>query len=318
LTAGGRDPKPAVAMRRPAKAVRHRDFISSLLLTSALLGLIALAIEGVQVYLAPVVVASVIVMITGFRYFFRGSRFFAFALANLIGVYACVFLFFVESNFQSVSAWMLSIGFVMPLLAFLGGSLLRRRSIHRVIFSRRIRDEGHFARVVVWLTPVFAVGATTFLLPQLEASAYLQSRIFIAAMAVISVVVLSASRDVAVFLLDIGLLFGAFFQRAARLVAPAFAFLTFYSLLAIVFAAIYTVVDRISLQPNFQIAGSIRTVNFPECLYLSVTTLGMVGSSDIVPITNSVRMIHTVEIVSGLLLLLFGFDEIMSYSRQRR
>jgi voltage-gated potassium channel len=304
--------------RPQANAVHPRTFVHSLLFTAALLGLISLSIEAAKGYLALLVIGSVATIVAAFHYLFKGNRFFGFALANLTGVYACVFLFFVESNFRDVDLLALWIGFIIPLLAFLVGSLWRRHSIERLIVSNKIRDDGHFGRVLVWLVPVFAIGVLTFLMPQDGVSATVEATAFLGAMAAIGGIVLFVSRDVAVFLLDTALLFEHFFQRIAKLVAPAFAFLTFYSLLVIVFAASYSVIDRISAQRNFRIDGVIREFNFPESLYFSLTTLSTAAYGDIFPISNAARVIVALEIVCGLLLLLFGFNEIISYSRQHR
>jgi voltage-gated potassium channel len=297
-------------------AAHPRTLVHSLLFTAALLGLISFSIEAAKGYLALLVIGSVAAIVAAFHYLFKGNRFFGFALANLTGVYACVFLFFVESNFRAVDLLVLWIGFVTPLLAFLGGSLWRRRSIEHLIASNRIRDESHFARVLAWLVPVFAVGVLTFLLPQEGISKAFENVAFLGAMAAIGGIVVFVSRDVAVFLLDTALLFEHFFQRIARLIAPAFAFLTFYSLLVIVFAASYSVIDRISAQRNFRIDGVVRTIDFPESLYFSLTTLSTAAYGDIFPVSNAARVIVALEIVCGILLLLFGFNEIISYSRQ--
>ena len=52
--------------------------------------------------------------------------------------------------------------------------------------------------------------------------------------------------------------------------------------------------------------------------YFFVVTLSTLGYGDIVPRTNVVRVLMASEIVTGILLLLFGFSEIMAYSRVRR
>ncbi len=296
----------------------HRQLIRSLLFTCGLLGLIALAIEAEKGFLALIVMGALAGVVTAFHYLFRSSRFFAFAFANLTGVYACIFLFFAESNFREVDAPILWIGFVAPLIAFLGGSLWRRRSIHRVVSSGQVRDERHFARVLRWLLPVIAIGALTFLMPSDDSSRTVQDAAFLGAMAAIAGIILFASHDVAVFLLDTGLLFEEFFRRAARLLVPAFAFLTFYSLLVIVFATTYSLLDRLSGHGLFRIDGVIRGITFPESLYFSVITLSTVGYGDIAPASNAVRILVALEIVCGLLLLLFGFHEILTYSRERR
>ena len=112
-----------------------------------------------------------------------------------------------------------------------------------------------------------------------------------------------------------GLMFEEFFGRAARLAVPAFAFLTFYSLNVIVFAALYRIVERLSGEPQFLVDGAPGTLSFSEALYFSLISVSTVGYGDIAPSGSLVQLLASVQIVLGLLLLLFGFYEIMSYAR---
>lgn len=289
----------------------------SIVLTAGLLALISLSVAAAEGYLAPVVVASVAALVGVFRWHFRSSRAFCLALANLAGVYACVFLFFAESNFPQASVAALSVGFIAPLSAFAAGSLRHRHTIESVIRSGRLPYQGHLGRILSWLAPVFGIGALTFLLPQQSTPASVQDLALLGAMAAISMIVLFVSRDVAIFLLDTGLLFEEFFERAAGLVMPAFAFLTFYSLLVILFASLYSIVDHASGGVHFRVEGVRKMISFPESLYFSVMTLSTVGYGDIVPASNLARVLTALEIVCGILLLLFGFNEIFSFARRR-
>jgi voltage-gated potassium channel len=295
----------------------RRGFSLAFAATAALLGLIGLLLGIAEGYLAVAMIGAVIAVIASFHYLFGASRAFIFALANLVATYSCVFLFFAQSNFEEVGAGGLSIGFLMPLAAFLLGSLRRRRDIREVILSRRLRDEQGFARVLLWLAPVFAIGLLTFLVPRGAGSDGAQLFWLLLAMAGVSAIVFLVSHDVAVFLLDTELLFTAFFRRIARLVVPAFAFLSFYALLVILFASFYSIADY-AAAPNFRIDGVARALSFPETLYFSLTTLSTVGYGDISPATNLARFVSAFEIVSGILLLLFGFNEIFSFAQQRR
>ena len=64
-------------------------------------------------------------------------------------------------------------------------------------------------------------------------------------------------------------------------------------------------------------AGEPLDLSFTECLYFSIITLSTVGYGDLVPLSPLVRVIVGVEIICGVLLLLFGFSEIISYSRDK-
>lgn len=285
----------------------------SVLLTASLVGLVALAVGTGEGYLSAVVVGSILVLAGIFRIPFRASRAFCLTLSNLVGIYACIFLFFVESDFFNASAAALSIAFMLPLLAFVAGSFWHRDTIMRVAVSGHIRDQRHFLRILGWLIPVFAIGGLSSLLPDAFLSGN-QNSILLVAMTSIALIVLFVSRDVAIFLLDTGLLFEAFFSRMTGLVVPAFAFLTCYSLLVILFASVYTVLDHFAGGTNFRVDGALRAISFPESLFFSLTTLSTVGYGDITPISSAVRVVAAGEIVCGILLLLFGFNEIFSFA----
>jgi mRNA degradation ribonuclease J1/J2 len=66
-------------------------------------------------------------------------------------------------------------------------------------------------------------------LSQISQSAADTQFAFLVAMLTIGMIVLAVSTNVAIFLVDTGLLFEEFFQRISHLIIPAFAFLTFYS-----------------------------------------------------------------------------------------
>jgi voltage-gated potassium channel len=61
----------------------------------------------------------------------------------------------------------------------------------------------------------------------------------------------------------------------------------------------------------FMIHNKAAFLSFAEAMYFSVITLATVGYGDITPQAPLVRGLATVEVVAGLLLLLFGFGEIM-------
>lgn len=298
-----------------ARAGSRRSWLGGALATALLLGLIALSIRSVSGDLTFVLLGSVGLVVGAFHYLFPGSQFFTLALTNFIGVYACIFVFFLESNFHTITPLIHGIAFVMPLAAFLGGAWARAEDIRRIVMSRRLREGGHFDRIFLWMAPVWGIGALTFLVPEHDVSAQTLSVIFLLSMSAIAGIVAFVARDIAIFLIDAGLLFEGFFQQAARLVLPAFAFLTFYSLCIILFGALYTIMDRFMVEPNFVIEGVRRDLTFPEGLYFSIVTFATVGYGDIHPVSGAVRLVCGVEIIMGVLLLLFGFSAIIGHAR---
>jgi voltage-gated potassium channel len=113
-------------------------------------------------------------------------------------------------------------------------------------------------RAAVWLAPVFLVGTIVILLSRTVGTEANMDAVFLAAMSIIGLIVLAVSRDVAIFLVDAGLLFEKFFSRVSRLVIPAFAFVTFYSLLVILFASAYRLISVYTSGPHFYM-GALLT-----------------------------------------------------------
>jgi voltage-gated potassium channel len=285
-------------------------------LSVGLVGLIALSVAAKESYLAAVVVVSIVAMVGIFWLVFQSGRAFCITLANLVGVYACLFLFFSESNFARASAWSLSLAFVLPLVGFVAGTFRHRAAITHVAKSSLRREERKLPSVVAWLVPVFGVGAVSCLLPGAGLSSIGIDLALLTASGTIALIVFAVSRDVAEFLRDTGLLFDEFFRRIAALAVPAFAFLTFYSLLVILFATVYSVLDHAMGGGDFRIDGTMRAITFSESLYFSLMTLSTVGYGDIAPASGAIRLVAAAEIVSGILLLLFGFNEIFNFSRR--
>src|SRR5579863_2054556 len=159
-----------------------------LILTAGLVGLIALSAAASESYLAVLVLISIAGLVGVFRIAFQSSRAFCLTLANLAGVYACLFLFFYESNFQRASAFALSVAFIMPLTAFFKGSFFHREATTRVAVSDRMREGRHFLRIVAWLLPVLAVGAASFVVPGTGASGSFLDAVLLIAMTAISLI----------------------------------------------------------------------------------------------------------------------------------
>jgi len=290
--------------------------IGPIIVTVGMISLITLA-GGTHLGYSLIMLATVGTGVGVFYVVFPGSRFFAIALANALAVYACVFIYISEANFQSIGmSWQL-IGFTLPILAFLGGAWVRRVQIRHLLETQHRLEGPHFRRVFLWLIPVAVIGALTFSLTELFPGEGAVVAVYFASMSLISLIVLWVSRDVCAFLLETGLLFEDFFRRLADLAIPSFAFFTFYSMIVIVFAAIYRIIDRYAPGTHFLFTGEARDLSFIECLYFSIITLSTVGYGDLVPLSPMVRLIVSAEILFGVLLLLFGFSEIISYSREQ-
>lgn len=301
-------------MTLPIPIPALRQWAGSVAVTVVMLALIAAAIGGETWEVSATVLAAVIAVATLLHVLFPGSRFFTITFANAIGVYTCVYVSVQQSLYGDAGRTTVLTGFLLPILAFALGCFLRRDAIRSVIASDHPRLETRFGRAFLWLVPVVLVGLANFVAPLELLGPEGRTLWLLGAMSTIALVVLMASRNVAVFLIDTGLLFEDFFEIMAALVKPAFAFLTFYSMIVVLFATLYRLIGRLDPAPTFMIDGVARNPSFVESLYFSIVTLSTVGYGEIVPLSYAARVIVALQIVSGILLLLFGFHALMRHA----
>lgn len=294
-----------------------RGFLYALGFTSLLALLVAAGLAPEFPWIAAALIGGVALAVVFFALLMPGSRTFAIGLANGLAVYACLYVYLLEANFDPVPHWLQAAGFLAPVLGFLASAALQLDRIRAILATSQPRSGGHPGRIFFWLMPMALVAGVTFLVPRLPLDDAERAMVFAAAMLVVALVVAVLSRQIAIFLLDSALLFDQLFRRIGRLVTAAFAFLSLYSLLVIAFGAIYRVLDFLSDGPQFTLGGVLRDLSFSEALYFSLVTLATLGYGDVVPISAAARILVAVQTVTGLLLLLFGFAEIQRALRER-
>ncbi|MFM7083410.1 MAG: ion channel [Hyphomicrobium sp.] len=263
--------------------------------------------------IASAAIASILI-----RNLFPKRMFFSLTFINLLAIYASIFSFFMEELFGNIPPRISGVGFSFPVLAFLCGCLIWRKQIEKFVDDPQIRDGRALFGSFFWLFPVFAVGTGAFLLSLFFNLEINNERTFLLTMLLISIIVLSVSQNVSIFLVDAGLLLEEFFQRMSRMTIPAFAFLTFYSLAVIAFAAIYTLISQNIGGPHFRVDGISRSINFSEAIHFSIVTISTVGYGDIIPLSSSARLLASTEVICGVMLLLFGVSELLEYTREHR
>lgn len=292
--------------------------LTRLILSFVVVALVAFAVAGAVNALMLAIFISAAISTGVIHRLFPGKTDFSLSLANLVAVYASIFAFFVDEAFGRIDHASLGAGFAVPLAFFVGGCWWHRADIRKVVGNPEARKERGFFAVLSWLVPVLLVGVTVLVLNGVAETVINTDLAFGAAMVLIGIILLAVSRDVAMFLVESGLLFEEFFARVVKQVIPAFAFLTFYSLIAIVFASLYSILSQHSSVTHFRVGGSARALSFPEAMHFSITTLSTVGYGDIIPASNLVRVVASLEVVSGVLLLLFGVSELLEYTREHR
>ena len=286
------------------------QWLRSLGFTLVLVGLVAAAIGEDREF----AISALATCAVGFGFFyllFPGGMHFGVVVANLLAMYAGLFVFFHDANFHAASRQISIISMALPVVGFLAGCFLRRRAITGVIHARRTRPHEHLPRLRRWVPGTMAVGTISFSVPVLGLSADAQGVALLASMAVIAILVFVAARDVVLLQMDVALIFESVTARLHRMVMPVMAFLTVYSLLLVVFACLFRIAELSTGRPQLALHGTPMNASFTDALYFSVVTLSTVGYGDISPIGPLARALAAFEVVAGVLLLLFGFSEIM-------
>jgi hypothetical protein len=60
------------------------------------------------------------------------------------------------------------------------------------------------------------------------------------------------------------------------------------------------------------VEGTFRGLSFSESIYFSINTISTVGYGDIIPYSNFARLLSTLEVFCGIMLLLFGVRSCLS------
>ena len=300
-----------MTQQRPHHVGRFdRHWLHTLAFTLSLVGLVTLAM-GANLLFAATTLATCAVGFGFFYLLFATGAYFGLVMANGLAVYVSLFAFFRDANFAAASDTAALVAFALPVLAFLGGCAMSQAPIGRALAARHDELPRQLPPMVRWMPISLLVGASSFAVREWGLSPAEQGQVLMASMAVIALFVGLAARDLVVLLIDVATVFENVAERANRLAMPMMAFLTYYALVILVFTCLYRVVEMISSEGQFRVHGEVRSLSFAEALYFSVITMATVGYGDIVPEGAPVRALSAAEVVAGVLLLLFGFREIM-------
>lgn len=263
-----------------------------------------------------------VVMLTGgaglglLHWLFPRGLHFAFGTAVGYAVYTCLYVYLAEISFPDARFWAKATGFLLPIAAFLAAVRWRRAELTEAAEARSPLDVAHLPRIARWLLLVAAVGVVAAAMPVGRMDRTAQGVALLAAMATVAGVVAASVRDVVRIMVDVALILGTVGRHVGRLAVPIAAYLSIYALLAIVFACFYRIADSLSRVALFSTSQGPVRMDFVDALHFSVTTLSTVGYGDFQPHDPGVRVLASAQAVSGQLLLLFGFAEIMRGSRE--
>ena len=300
-----------------AARARHRGptrLVAWLRATAFTLALAILVAWGVgdDGYLLPAAVIGTAGLGLGFLYwlFPRGVHF-AVGTAAGLALYATLFVVLGRAQFPLAPDWSRAASFLLPVVALLGMAWWRRREMAAIVSQHAEKDLDRLPASTRWLFYTALVGIICFALPVNRMAPLPQAGALLASMAVIALIVAVAERDVVRLLVDVSLILDEISDRLRHLVVPATAFLLLYAMLVVVFAAGYRIADGLSVVPLFHGPGGPIRASYSDALHFSIATLSTVGYGDIQPQDDGIRVLASLQVAAGQLLLLFGVAEIL-------
>jgi hypothetical protein len=302
-------------IRRPPGYRPPEGWARSTLMTLAF-GLVVAGGLADQGTVFPFLVVGVAALGLGTLYLlFPHGLHFAFGTSAGLAVYACLFAVMGRAAFPAAPPQARAAAFLLPVLAFLVAVWWRRHSLRLVAEAERPFDLGHLPRMARWLIPVWAVGAFALALPVNRLPVFDQGAALLMAMGVIAMIVAASVRGVVLLLTDMALITEELAGRASRMLVPVVAFLAMYAMLVILFACFYRIAQGLSVHSLFHGPQGPVPLPFPDALYFSLVTQATVGYGDVTPHDDGIRLLASLQVVAGQVLLLFGFAEIMRTRR---
>ncbi|MBY0339112.1 MAG: potassium channel family protein [Acetobacteraceae bacterium] len=294
-------------MRRASR----RGLLIAFGLTLALTLLVAAGVadQGWRFSVIAVVIAALAV--GALTLVFPHGALFSLGFANGLAIYICLYTILGRAAFPLAEDWARQAAFLLPVIAFVTACLIERRRLARLADDDTRPDLAHLPRVARWMIVLAVIGAACLASPVSRMSEAGQSLMLVLAMGAIAATSVIAMRDVVRLMVDVAAILGQVAQRAGHLAVPIATYLSLFSLLAVTFGSLYRIADALSREPLFaNVTGPMR-LSFSDALHFSVVTLATVGYGDILPQDDGIRLLAAIQMVSGQLLLLFGFAEIM-------
>jgi len=289
----------------------RRRLVLAFGLTLAITLLVAAGVadQGWRFSVSAVVVAAL--ALGGLHLVFRQGALFALGFANGLAVYLSLYAVLGRAAFPGAEEWAVQGAFLLPVLAFVAACFVQRRRLAHLADDETGPDLAHLPRVARWLVALAVIGGVCLAVPITRLSPGGQSAALLLAMAAIALVSVLAMRDVVRLMVDIAAILGEVASRIGFLAVPIATYVSLFTLLAVCFGSVYRIADALSRAPLFATHEGPLRLSFSDALHFSVVTLATVGYGDIIPRDDGIRLLAAVQMMTGQLLLLFGFAEIM-------
>ncbi|MEI6158742.1 MAG: ion channel [Roseococcus sp.] len=290
-------------------ARRQALLATGLTLGFMLLVAMGVADQGWSFAAAALLIASL--ALGGLHLIFPHGLLFALGAANGLAIYVSLFVVIGRASFPEAADWSRSVGFLLPVLAFVLACWARREALEGAAAAEGGADLRHFPRFVRWLVPTGLIGIISLSTPINRAAPEWQTVALLAAMAGIALIGAVAVGHIVRLLVDIAAILRRVGMRLQFLAVPIATYVSLFALLSVAFACFYRIADGLSRGEVFIVMGAAQRLSFSEALHFSIVTLSTVGYGDIQPADDGIRMLAAIQMIMGQLLLLFGFAEIM-------
>ena len=296
---------------RRARRAAPRGFLAAEATALVLMLLVAGGVADEGWVFSAVAVCGVGAAVGALYLLFPHGPQFALNAANGLAMYTCLFAVVGRSAFPEAEDWSRPVAFLLPIVSFVGACWTLRGALRPWVAAAHAPDLAHLPRFAGWLAAMGAMAVLCLALPFNRAAPGTQTVALLGAMALVSAISAGAVGEVVRLLADIAAIFREVTGRLARLAVPVAAYCSLWAMLTVVFGCLYRIADGLSLKPLFHGPDGAVRVGFPEALHFSAVTLSTVGYGDILPMDDGIRLLATMQALSGQLLLLFGFYEIM-------